>query len=147
MGFKAFYEQASFEDKIREKYEIDHVFPNNIGYSPTQLKWYGWSHRAIAGFGKGSKCKVGDCAFVPSNKEEFKKSLEQWYSDKYYTNVEYKVSDGGVCVKYELHKKDGEIFKTNRFYKYPKKWGKGEWVALDLNDAKEMAMDFAKSVR
>jgi len=26
-----------------------------MGYSPTAMRWYGWSHRAIAGFGIGDK--------------------------------------------------------------------------------------------
>lgn len=31
-----------------------------IGYSSRRRKWYGWSHRAIAGFGLGSTVKPGD---------------------------------------------------------------------------------------
>ena len=27
----------------------------SIGYCPSEKKWYGWSHRAIAGFGIGDK--------------------------------------------------------------------------------------------
>lgn len=34
--------------------------PKSIGYSPRHAKWYGWSHRAVAGFGVGSKVKKGD---------------------------------------------------------------------------------------
>jgi hypothetical protein len=34
--------------------------PKSIGYSPRNAKWYGWSHRAVAGFGVGSKVKKGD---------------------------------------------------------------------------------------
>lgn len=26
-----------------------------MGYSPTAMRWYGWSHRALAGFGIGDK--------------------------------------------------------------------------------------------
>lgn len=33
----------------------------SIGYCPQKRKWYGWSHRAILGFGVGSKIKKGDC--------------------------------------------------------------------------------------
>ncbi len=38
-----------------------------IGYNPKENKWYGWSHRAIYGFGIGSQVKKGDCAYRPSN--------------------------------------------------------------------------------
>lgn len=32
----------------------------SVGYSPTRQKWYGWSHRAIFGFGVGYEVKEGD---------------------------------------------------------------------------------------
>jgi len=41
---------------------------HSIGYSPKEKKWYGWSHRAIYGFGVGSKCKEGDCHFTPKDR-------------------------------------------------------------------------------
>ena len=34
----------------------------SIGFSERDQKWYGWSHRAIYGFGIGSVVKAGDCA-------------------------------------------------------------------------------------
>lgn len=33
----------------------------SIGYSPKQEKWFGWSHRAICGFGIGYVAREGDC--------------------------------------------------------------------------------------
>ena len=33
----------------------------SIGFCEREQKWYGWSHRAIYGFGVGSKVKKGDC--------------------------------------------------------------------------------------
>ncbi len=36
----------------------------NIGFNETEQKWYGWSHRAIHGFGIGSETKKGDCSYV-----------------------------------------------------------------------------------
>jgi hypothetical protein len=32
----------------------------HMGYSPSRKQWYGWSHRAVAGFGIGSRVKSGD---------------------------------------------------------------------------------------
>lgn len=34
---------------------------NSTGFSEKEQKWYGWSHRAIYGFGIGHVCKEGDC--------------------------------------------------------------------------------------
>ena len=61
----------------------------NIGYNPEEKKWYGWSHRAIYGFGIGSKCEKGHAHYNPK---------------------------------------------------------KGEWTAKTMEDAKQMAMDFAEGV-
>lgn len=33
----------------------------SIGWCEREKKWYGWSHRAIYGFGVGSVVKKGDC--------------------------------------------------------------------------------------
>lgn len=35
----------------------------SIGWSPKNQKWYGWSHRALAGFGIGSERVEGHIAF------------------------------------------------------------------------------------
>ena len=33
----------------------------SIGFCAREQRWYGWSHRAIYGFGIGDKVKEGDC--------------------------------------------------------------------------------------
>src|SRR5882672_4247049 len=33
----------------------------SIGFSEQDQKWYGWSHRAMHGFGIGDIVKAGDC--------------------------------------------------------------------------------------
>ncbi len=47
----------------------DHT--TNIGFNPVEQKWYGWSHRAIVGFGIGDKLfdknwkkATGDTPFI-----------------------------------------------------------------------------------
>jgi len=37
----------------------------SIGFCEKEQKWYGWSHRAIYGFGIGSTVTEGHCAFTP----------------------------------------------------------------------------------
>jgi hypothetical protein len=36
--------------------------------------------------------------------------------------------------------------KSKEFFPFPKVWGRGEWTAKTLEDAKQMAIDFAESV-
>ena len=35
----------------------------SIGWCEREQKWYGWSHRAMYGFGIGSRIKKGDCGY------------------------------------------------------------------------------------
>jgi hypothetical protein len=40
-------------EKFKEKHGI--VGGHSVGFSEKEQKWYGWSHRAIVGFGVGDK--------------------------------------------------------------------------------------------
>lgn len=124
----------------------------SLGFNPKEQKWYGWSHRAVFGFGIGSKCKQGNCGFQPSNKDEFiKKQLLFWGDNEYAVDKSEAIDKGdGVLI---THIYNDEVPNTSlrgtryeRFIEYPKEWGKGEWEAKTLEDAKQMAIDFAKSV-
>lgn len=112
----------------------------SIGFCERENKWYGWSHRALYGFGIGSKVKEGDCAFKSSNKYEMLEDLKKWYSDFDRTlKIDCKDVDGRLGIM--------AIEKGwQTFYEYPDKWGKGEWVAETIEDARQMAIDFADGV-
>ncbi len=45
----------------------------SIGFSEKNQKWYGWSHRAIYGFGVGDEIHEGDCAASPGYIPEYLK--------------------------------------------------------------------------
>jgi hypothetical protein len=114
----------------------------SIGYNPNEKKWYGWSHRAIFGFTIGSTCKIGDAHFNPSNEKEFIESLQDWHSDDpdiIISRAESQFGREGMIVS-----RKGS--KLSTFEAFPKEWGKGKWTARTLEDAKQMAKDFAESV-
>lgn len=46
--------------RMTERFGVTTFEPGAIGYSPSKQKWYGWSHRAVAGFGVGSRVRPGD---------------------------------------------------------------------------------------
>jgi len=132
-----------------------------IGFNPIEQKWYGWSHRAIFGFGIGSECKQGQIHFQPSNKEEFKQSCLNFWGDNEYSKGDEKIiftkgkdHNGnvvdGVELTYTYNDKVPNKSLRNTQYKhfcpFPEKWGKGEWIAKTLDDAKQMAIDFAMDV-
>ena len=43
----------------------------SIGFSLREQKWYGWSHRAIYGFGVGDEVKEGDCCASSGLTDEY----------------------------------------------------------------------------
>jgi len=43
----------------------------SIGFCEKEQKWYGWSHRAIYGFGIGDKVEEGDCCAGSGWTEEY----------------------------------------------------------------------------
>lgn len=53
----------------------------SIGYNPEEKKWYGWSHRAIYGFGVGHKCKAGDSGVAAPGQKTFS---SVWYPQPGY---------------------------------------------------------------
>lgn len=126
----------------------------SIGFCEKKQKWYGWSHRAICGFGIGSTCKKGDCHYMPSTPQELFDHItsidEYGYQQEKPENVE--ILPTGVRVKKDMNRfifdKKSEIVGTEpgEAMYYEIKAGKGEWEAKTLDDAKEMAIAFAESV-
>ena len=43
----------------------------SIGFCENEQKWYGWSHRAIYGFGVGDVVKDGDCCATSGWTDEY----------------------------------------------------------------------------
>lgn len=126
-----------------------------MGFSSKEQKWYGWSHRAIYGFGIGSEVKKGDCAYTPVNKDDHLDDMVRFWSGDNHINVKGKhdfTEDGqsGVMIEWEYdnltpnQKIRGTI--SGSFSPYPDDYGFGEWTAKTLEDAKEMASDFANGV-
>jgi len=57
----------------------------SIGFCEREQKWYGWSHRAMFGFGVGSKVKAGDCGYVPTDLEDAKRdAIRFWSGDEHH---------------------------------------------------------------
>lgn len=119
----------------------------SIGFSEKDKKWYGWSHRAIYGFKIGSKCKIGDCNYIPKNRKDFFENCIKFWSNKEYKNVKGKFVPNGVEISWEYKKSSLSKYKISSvFCEFPEKYGNGEWKAKTMKDAKQMAIDFAKGV-
>ena len=129
----------------------------SIGFCEKEQKWYGWSHRAIYGFGVGSVVKRGDCAYEAPTAEAFGQQMLDFFcgDDDDYINATHRPSvdaDGSRGVMIEATYSDkvpNEKLRGTRyslFRPYPETFGRGEWVAETMDDAKQMAIDFAESV-
>jgi hypothetical protein len=128
----------------------------SIGWCDFERKWFGWSHRAMCGFEVGSTVKYGDCAYEAPDANIFGQGIldffcdDDWYEDR--NHRPHVNADGvrGVLIgaryndKVPNEKLRGTLY--SHFSPYPEKWGRGEWVAKTLGDAKEMAIAFAESV-
>jgi hypothetical protein len=119
------------------EYEIDRyeIVPDSqvcqIGLSTKRNKWYGWSHRAIFGFGIGHRVKKGDIAYYPDNFEEHQEEYCTFKQIEDYTGGTVCYETGRLCCKYNCPS-------------YTK--GKGEWVAETLDDCKLMAIHYSSGI-
>jgi len=125
----------------------------SIGFNESEQKWYGWSHRAIYGFGIGSTCKIGDCGYVPETPKKLFDNVTKKDSDGWQwlkpENVE--LIENGVRVKTDMVKlSDINDSCLTSVPCEPDYWeiecGRGEWTAKTIEDAKQMAIDFSEGV-
>ena len=134
----------------------------SIGHAPKENKWYGWSHRAIYGFGIGTKVVRGSCAYKPVDKndlmtahirfwadEESEQCTQTIITDKSFDVISpYNDEPGlGLSISTEcVRKADNELLQSTHWAPYPDVWGRGEWTARTIEDAKIMASDFSDGV-
>ncbi|MCG7945838.1 MAG: hypothetical protein N0C84_05770 [Candidatus Thiodiazotropha taylori] len=163
---------VGMEESIRylAEREITDELQHGVGFSPKTGKWYGWSHRAICGFEIGSECKKGHCHYVAATPEDMIDDYANFFADiseecakqrraecqiledrsgirilqtpiklpviKDISDLEDGLDNPGSLPEELLFENDMQVIKC----------GRGEWVAKTLEDAKQMAIDFNKSV-
>lgn len=147
----------------------------SIGYSVFDHKWFGWSHRAMHGFSIGSEVKRGDCAYTPTDKDDFLEDMINFWDDSDHLNTTGKHDRDEVMESVSINLGDpeqksvptGEFMDGVRiewtysdkilneklrgdisgvFHTYPDSYGNGEWTAETMEDAKQMAKDFSSGV-
>lgn len=161
---------------INPEFIDEQTLLRSIGFSEKDGKWYGWSHRALYGFKIGSKVEKGDCAYRPVDNEDFLDDMVRFWGDEgsrlnvegVHTTQEIMYSEPinvgepeqkdvgsgvfeeGVYVSWVYsnnipnEKLRNEV--SGVFTSYPDEYGRGEWIAETLEDAKQMAIDFAHGV-
>lgn len=140
--------------KFLAEHEITEELTHGVGFSPKENKWYGWSHRAIFGFTIGSTCEKDDVHYVPSNMAEMKKNAIRFWSDESHKNVRCEgiVEQDGekyLDIKWDYTDDiENESLRgvTGGTLSHIPEFGRGEWVAETMEDAKQMAIDFCKGI-
>jgi hypothetical protein len=67
--------EKRFGITVREKADPSHSVCS-IGWSPSRKKWYGWSHRAVYGFGVGDPDYSEDLESTPKKDRPKIKTIE-----------------------------------------------------------------------
>lgn len=151
-----------FAQQLEDRGIAPQALPRNkvasIGFCEAENKWYGWSHRAMCGFGIGSKVSKGDCAYVPVDWDDFLEDAVRFWSDEGHEDtqaVRDKDKDGKDVARVSwVYASDEKLIPNTAIHGTtcstlmypPERWGRGQWVAETLDDAKQMAMDFAEGV-
>ena len=143
--------------ELRDGSIKEDMHPCSIGFCERDGKWYGCSHRAIHGFMVGSVVKSGDCAYRPKDEAAFDLKYFKFFGkNEYRKDATYKSSvnadgDRGVYISAtytdDVPNEKLRGTKYELFWPYMnEKFGRGEWMAETLEDAKQMASDFAEGV-
>jgi len=143
----------------------------SIGFCEKEQKWYGWSHRAIFGFGVGSKVERGDCAYIADTPEKLIEDRYNFFLDiseecaqQHADECQILPDRSGIRILHaplvipmagsvdeaisaiEGDEPEMKMVDINADAVSIVKCGRGEWTAKTLDDAKQMAIDFAESV-
>jgi len=167
---------VGFEDdsllKFLAEHKVTESLTNGVGFSPTEQKWYGWSHRAIYGFTIGSTCGKGDCHYVADTPEglindhaEFFANISQERADEKRAECQILDDRSGIRILHSqqiipiaesideaLESIGNDEIGSLEAVDIAKdaysvvKCGRGEWTAETLEDAKQMAIDFSIGV-
>lgn len=105
-------------------------------------------------FEVGSICKYGDCHYQPKDEEDFIKYECDFWRDEYTERIHAVKSslngERGITIITTYNNKVPNLKlrgRTNsKFIAYPHKFGRGEWIAETLENAKQMAIDFKEGV-
>lgn len=175
LNMRGEYIGTEADAKMLEAYGINPelIDGNNvcsIGFSARKKRWYGWSQRAFYGFGVGSKVSKGDCAYVGATPEdliiargEFFSGISEECAELHRQECQALADGSGIRILHapliipmaktveeleasiagELELEPADI---NKDAVSIVKCGRGEWTAETLDDARQMACDFAKGV-
>lgn len=139
-----------YRDSDNQKY-----LPACIGFSEKNQKWFGWTHRAWVEYTIGSSVKKGQAAYKPVDKEEYENNMLEILtgggSHIDNAHIEHRTDGcfdivGTYSANHPNKNYRGTEYRTKCGY-LMRGFGKGEWTAKTMEDAKEMALDFIEGMR
>ena len=88
--------------------------------------------------------------YRPTDKEDFLQDMIRFWQDGNRVNVTGEHRENGVYIEWENAHSTPNAEARGRIdgveCGYPKEYGRGEWTAETLADARQMAIDFAEGV-
>lgn len=115
-----------------------------IGYSEKENAWFGITSASatfVSKFTVGDVIVKGMPGYIPSNESEYVESVLETLTPapvgKITVNVCSECGVRGVRIQAENH---------DRFFPMPVVFGKGEWTAETIEDAKQMAIDYVNQM-
>lgn len=107
-------------------------------------EWDAFTDRGIKAYFKiGSTCKKGDIHFVPSNQDEFIEQEIEFWKWKGFEVEDALLIQVHRQVRLKLSIGNGSFKKiTFHYAPLPQSYGRGEWTAETLEDAKQMCIDY-----
>lgn len=144
---------------------------HNLGWSESQQKWYGWSDRAIFGFGRGDTVKKGDIAYIADTPEGLIEQRAEFFGDisaeratQARAECQILPDRSGIRILHaplfipmadsleealdhiDAGTSPEEMADVTADAVTVQKCGRGAWTARTLEDARQMALDFAAGV-
>lgn len=160
--------------QLTRKGILPEAIPGNkvasIGFCEAEQKWYGWSHRAIFGFGVGHNVKKGDINHIADTPEglitdrgDFFRDISDACAQMHMDECQILPDRSGIRILHTpmmipvAESIDEAIEAIGEMRDMPiqtifedevsiVKCGRGEWTAETLVDARQMAIDFANAV-
>lgn len=122
----------------------------DVGFCDDDQLWYGWSEAEIRGFGVGTIISRGDAAYIATDWDDLLDQCKRLVAkNPGATAIQGLIGrdeDGDQCIHLGWKHVDGDSsFVMGAIVYPPDTWGRGEWRAETLDEAREMAETFAES--
>ncbi len=114
-----------------------------IGFNNEVGKWGVFDDSGVRWFGVGSECRFGDACYIPSDTSEHIELVRLAGARWFRGSLEAEDIDGNEVLLKWVYSMDSPLAGRIGHERVRIRRGRGSWFALDMDDALEMAKDYA----